>query len=49
MVYQTCNMAGMMYGSYGVGSMIFSWLFGLLGLAALILLIIWLLKQINKK
>jgi len=44
-----CNMAGMMYGSYGLGLGIFSWLFGLLILIALILFIVWLIKQIQKK
>lgn len=36
---------GMMYGSYGYG---FGWIFMLVYLAALVLLIIWLIKQIQK-
>ncbi len=39
---------GAFYGSYGSGMMLFSWIFGLLTLVALILLIIWLIKQITK-
>ncbi|PJE81101.1 hypothetical protein COU58_04280 [Candidatus Pacearchaeota archaeon CG10_big_fil_rev_8_21_14_0_10_32_42] len=39
---------GMMSG-YGWGMGIFGWLFGLLVLIALILLIFWLIKQIQKK
>jgi uncharacterized membrane protein len=46
--FGSCPMGGMMYGSYGYGAMIVSWLFGLLVLVALVLLIIWLVKQINK-
>lgn len=40
-------MGGMMYGAYGGTGMIFSWLFGILVLFALVLLIIWLIKQIQ--
>lgn len=40
---------GMMYGSYGSGWLIFTWILGILMLVALILLIFWLFKQINKK
>ena len=47
--FGSCNMGTMMYGGYGSGIMLFSWLFSLLVLVALILLIIWLLKQIQKK
>lgn len=43
------GMMGMMYGSYGLGMMIFSWLFGILVAVALILFIVWLIKQIQKK
>jgi len=46
--YASCPGA-MMYGGYGSGAMIFSWAFGLLILIALILLIFWLIKQIQKK
>jgi len=35
-------------GGWGWTGMIFMWLFGLLSLVALILLIIWLAKQIQK-
>ena len=50
--YGNCPMGGMMYGfsgGYGGGAMLFSWLFGLLFTTALVLLIIWLFKQINKR
>ena len=38
---------GMMYGSYGTGFMAFGWLFSALVLVALVLLIVWLIKQIQ--
>lgn len=44
-----CPMMGGMYGGYGVGIMLFSWSFAILVLVALVLLIIWLIKQIQKK
>ena len=43
------GMIGMMYGYYGSGMMIFGWIYGLLILIALVLLIIWLARQINAK
>jgi peptidoglycan/LPS O-acetylase OafA/YrhL len=43
------GMMSMMYGSYGIGMMLFGWAFMLLISVALVLLIIWLLKQIKKK
>lgn len=43
-----CGMGGMMYGAYGGGMMAFGWLFSGLVLVVLILLIIWLIKQIQK-
>ena len=43
------GMGGMMYGGYGYSGMFFGWAFGLLILVALILLIVWLIKQIQKK
>ncbi len=43
------GMYGMMSGSYGFGGLFFGWLFGLLVVVALILLIVWLIKQIQKK
>ena len=45
------GMMGMMYGNYGSGMMFFGWIFGVLILVALILFIMWLIKQIqsNKK
>ncbi len=42
------GMMGMMYGSYGSGMMFFGWIYGILLLAALILLLVWLYKQIQK-
>ena len=43
------GMMGMMYGGYGSGMMFFGWLYGILILVALVLLIVWLFKQIQKK
>lgn len=42
-------MGGMMSGAFGMGGMFFGWIFGILVLVALVLLIIWLVKQIQKK
>jgi len=44
-----CGMYGVMSGSYGFGGMFFGWIFGVLVLIALVLLIFWLIKQIQKK
>ena len=41
------GMMGMMYG-YGNGMMFFGWLYGILIIVALILFIVWLIKQIQK-
>jgi uncharacterized membrane protein len=43
------GMMEMMYGSYGYGMMFFGWVFGALVTVALVLLIIWLFKQITKR
>ena len=43
------GMYRMMSGNYGYGLGIFSWLTGLLVIVALVLLIVWLIKQIQKK
>jgi len=48
-VGEGCNMYGMMAGSYGFGGMFFGWIFGILVVVALILLIFWLIKQVQKK
>jgi hypothetical protein len=40
---------GMMSGSYGFGGMIFGWIIGFLFVVVLVLLIVWLTKQIQKK
>lgn len=42
------GMMGMMYGIYGSGMMFIGWLYGILILIALVLFIIWLVKQIQK-
>ena len=42
------GMMGMMYGTYGSGMMLFGWLYGILILVALVLLIVWLVKQVQK-
>lgn len=40
---------GMMSGGYGWTGMIFGWFIGLLVIVALVLFIVWLIKQIQKK
>ncbi|MEK6960054.1 MAG: hypothetical protein AABX47_02700 [Nanoarchaeota archaeon] len=45
----SCPGYGMMYGGYGTGGVIFSWLLGLLTVVALALLIAWLVKQLQKR
>ncbi len=42
------GMMGMMYGTYGSGMMAFGWIYGILILAALVLFIAWLVKQLQK-
>lgn len=42
-------MGNMMTGHYGVYGMGFGWLMGLLFATVLVLLIVWLIKQIGKK
>ena len=39
----------MMIGHYGFGGMVFMWLIMLLFIAVLVLLVVWLAKQIMKK
>ena len=39
---------GTMMGGWGYGGMIFGWLFSVLILVALVLFIVWLIKQIQK-
>lgn len=41
------GMMSMMYGSYGGGMMFFGWLYGILILVALVLFIIWIVKQLQ--
>jgi len=43
------EMYGMMSGGFGYGGMFFGWLTGLLITTALVLLIIWLIKQVKRK
>ena len=43
------DMYGMMSGSYGLSAGFFGWITGLLVVVVLVLLIIWLIKQIQKK
>ena len=43
------GMGEMMYGSYGYSGMFFSWAIGMLFIVILVLLIVWLAKQIGKK
>jgi uncharacterized membrane protein len=44
-----CRMMYGMYGGYGPGTMLFSWILGILILVALVLLIVWLIKRIQNK
>ena len=44
-----CGMSGMMFGDYGFGGMFFGWIVGLLVIVALVLLVVWLAKQIWRK
>ena len=46
--YGYSGMMGMMYGTYGSGLMLFGWLYGILVIVALVLLIVWLVKQVQK-
>ena len=43
------GMMPMMYGNYGTGMMFFGWIVGTLFLVVLVLLIVWLTKEIQKK
>jgi len=43
------DMYGMMFGSYGGAGMFFCWIAGLLIVTVLVLLIVWLIKQVQKK
>lgn len=45
----SAGMGSMMYGTYGTFPMIFSWTFSIMFFVVVILLIIWLVKQIQKK
>jgi uncharacterized integral membrane protein len=38
-----------MMGSYGYGMMFFGWVVGILALIILVLLIVWLVKEIQKR
>lgn len=46
--YNQCGMGGMMYGTYGIGMALLGWLFMILIVIALIVFIIWMIKQIQK-
>ena len=39
---------GMMSGTYGYGGAAFGWIFSILVIVALVLLIVWLIKQIQR-
>jgi len=45
----SCGMGSMMFGTYGAGPMAFGWIFSTLTLIILVLLIFWLIKQIQKR
>ena len=42
------GMMNMMYGSYGSGMMYFGWIYSFLILVALVLLVAWLVKEVQK-
>jgi len=44
-----CPMGGMMYGQYGLGLGILSWVISLLFIGLIIAAIYWLIKSANKK
>ena len=44
-----CGMGAMMYGNYGFWPMTLGWIFSIIILVVLILLIFWLIKQIQRK
>ena len=41
------GMMNLMYGSYGSGMMFFGWIYGILVLVALVLFIMWLVRQLE--
>ena len=41
------GMMSLMYGSYGSGMMFFGWIYGILVLVALVLFIMWLVRQLE--
>jgi len=43
------GMMGGLYGGYGSGMMLFSWITWILVIVALILFIVWIVKQLGKK
>lgn len=45
----SCPMAGMMYGQYGAGLGILSWVISLLVIGLIIAAIYWLIKSANRK
>jgi len=44
-----CSMGGMMYGQYGLGLGILSWVTSLLVISLIVAAIYWLIKSANKK
>lgn len=47
--HEMMGMYGMMSGGYGFGWMIFGWIIGILWIVLLVLAVVWLIKQIQKK
>jgi uncharacterized membrane protein len=47
--FSGCGMNYAMNGNYGIFPMLFGWVFGILVLVALVLFIVWLIKQIQRR
>lgn len=46
---EECGMYGMMSGNYGFSGMFLGWIVSILAIITLVLFIIWLIKQMQKK
>jgi hypothetical protein len=49
MAYNYPMMAGMMYGQYGAGALVFSWIISLAVIALIVAAIYWLIKSANRR
>ena len=46
--YNQCSLGGVMYGNYGFGTALFGWIFMALIIIALIVFIVWMVRQLAK-